>query len=47
MLGSLICLLKIRDIARGLNYLHTLNPPIVHGDLKGVSTPGCDTFFFF
>jgi len=24
------------DIAEGLNYLHTLDPIIVHGDLKGV-----------
>jgi serine/threonine protein kinase len=24
------------DIAEGLNYLHTLNPRVIHGDLKGV-----------
>jgi len=46
MLGLSIYLLKIHDIARGLNYLHTLSPPIVHGDLKGVSTPGWDTIYF-
>jgi serine/threonine protein kinase len=26
----------IKDVADGLRYLHTLEPPIVHGDLKGV-----------
>ncbi|KAF8995898.1 kinase-like domain-containing protein [Cyathus striatus] len=25
----------ILDVARGLNYLHTHNPPVIHGDLKG------------
>ncbi|RDB26366.1 Serine/threonine-protein kinase STY8 [Hypsizygus marmoreus] len=25
----------VKDVARGLAYLHTLEPPIVHGDLKG------------
>ncbi|KAF4585151.1 hypothetical protein EYR40_001988 [Pleurotus pulmonarius] len=25
----------VRDVARGLTYLHTLEKPIVHGDLKG------------
>ena len=25
------------DIARGLNYLHTLNPPIIHRDLKSLN----------
>jgi len=29
--------LLVLDIARGLNYLHALKPPIVHGDLKGAS----------
>jgi hypothetical protein len=27
------------DIAEGLNYLHTLEPSIIHGDIKGVSFP--------
>jgi serine/threonine protein kinase len=29
---------KVRDVAKGLKYLHTMEPPIVHGDLKGVSS---------
>ncbi|TEB14859.1 kinase-like protein [Coprinellus micaceus] len=28
----------IKDVADGLRYLHTLEPPIVHGDLKGCNT---------
>ncbi|KAF9007506.1 kinase-like domain-containing protein [Cyathus striatus] len=28
----------IKDIANGLQYLHTLSPPVVHGDLKGSNT---------
>ncbi|TFK22750.1 kinase-like protein [Coprinopsis marcescibilis] len=28
----------IRDVAKGLEYLHTLEPPVVHGDLKGSNT---------
>ena len=24
----------VQDIALGMNYLHTLNPPIIHKDLK-------------
>lgn len=32
----------IKDIANGLSYLHTLQPPIVHGDLKGVSESNSD-----
>ncbi|KAJ7839211.1 kinase-like domain-containing protein, partial [Mycena olivaceomarginata] len=27
----------VRDIANGLEYLHALDPPVVHGDIKGVS----------
>ena len=46
MLDSSTCLLKIHDIARGLNYLHTLDPPIVHGDLKGVNNFLARMWFF-
>ncbi|KAJ7895149.1 kinase-like domain-containing protein [Mycena olivaceomarginata] len=27
----------VRDIANGLEYLHTLDPPVVHGDIKGAN----------
>jgi len=32
------CIPLILDIAEGLNYLHTLKPTIIHGDIKGVSS---------
>ncbi|KAF6759790.1 kinase-like domain-containing protein [Ephemerocybe angulata] len=28
----------VRDIAAGLSYLHNLQPPIIHGDVKGSNT---------
>ncbi|KAG9042096.1 hypothetical protein FS837_011355 [Tulasnella sp. UAMH 9824] len=31
----------IQDTARGLEYLHSRQPPICHGDLKSVSAKGC------
>jgi hypothetical protein len=31
-------LLQAENIADGMEYLHGLNPAIVHGDIKGVST---------
>jgi len=31
------CVPLMLDIAEGLNYLHTLNPRIIHGDLKGAN----------
>ena len=30
--------LQVKDVCRGLKYLHTLPFPVVHGDLKGVGT---------
>ncbi|KIO16809.1 hypothetical protein M407DRAFT_62296, partial [Tulasnella calospora MUT 4182] len=27
----------IRDVTRGVEYLHTRNPPIIHGDLKSIN----------
>jgi len=27
----------VLDIARGINYLHGLKPPFIHGDIRGVS----------
>ncbi|KAJ7705846.1 kinase-like domain-containing protein, partial [Mycena olivaceomarginata] len=27
----------VRDIASGLKYLHNLDPPVVHGDIKGAN----------
>ncbi|KAF7325256.1 G-protein alpha subunit [Mycena venus] len=30
-------ILQVRDIASGLKYLHDLDPPVVHGDIKGAN----------
>jgi len=28
---------QVYDVALGLEYLHTCDPPVIHSDLKGVS----------
>ena len=33
-MGGEIILQVIRDIAQGLRFLHSSNPPILHGDMK-------------
>lgn len=37
MIGTVLNRPQLLDIAEGLNYLHTLLPKIIHGDIKGVS----------
>lgn len=32
---------QIRDTAEGLGYLHQLDPPVCHGDIKAVSSIPC------
>lgn len=34
----LIVLVKVLDTIRGLEYLHTLSPPVCHGDIKAVGS---------
>ncbi|KAF9257558.1 kinase-like protein [Marasmius fiardii PR-910] len=33
---------SITEISAGLNYLHSLNPPIIHGNIKGSNVIVCD-----
>ncbi|PBK81427.1 kinase-like protein [Armillaria gallica] len=35
---------SITEIARGMAYLHSLNPPIVHGDIRGANILVTDDF---
>lgn len=37
---------QICQIASGLAYLHGLNPPVVHGDIKGVGALTTLLFIF-
>ncbi|KAH7920463.1 hypothetical protein BV22DRAFT_1021154, partial [Leucogyrophana mollusca] len=38
---------QVLDAARGLKYLHTFDPSIIHRNLKGISNQACITGFSF